>query len=134
MGSLARASIVLSPLGPNNEGFPSSAPANGPSTEKIALGSAAVRDSNHVHANPYPNVAGPGQPKVCEAANESYEKGKAVLGNLPTASVATAREITNREENLFGQKYSAEQVKNLGISAAKPKTTTKKTSSKGKKK
>jgi virulence factor Mce-like protein len=132
VGSLARASIVLAPLGPNNEGFPSSAPANGPSTEKVAPGSSVVRDSNHVHANPYPNVAGPGQPKVCEAANEIFEPGKAVLGNNSAAKVSTSREFTTREENLFGQKYSAEQLKNLGISTAKPKTTSK--TSKGKKK
>ncbi len=135
VGSLARAGIVLSPSGPNNEGFPSSAPANGPSVEKAFVGSSAVVDNNHVHANPYPNVAGPGQPRVCEAANESYEKGKAVIGNLPAASVAAQREITSREQNLFGQKYSAEQLKNLGVATAKPKTTAKKkTAAKGKKK
>ena len=88
---------------------PSSAPANGPNTD------------NHLHANPYPNVAGPGQPKLCEAANETYEKGKLVIGNLPAGSVAKNREITSREENLFGQKYPAQQLKDLGISTAKPK-------------
>lgn len=136
VGTLGRAGPVLAPSGPNNEGFPSSAPANGPSVEKAFVGSSTIVDNNRVHANPYPNVAGPGQPRVCEAANETYEKGKAVLGNLPASSVAGNREITSREENLFGQKYSAEQLKDLGISTAKPKTTTKqkKTSSKGKKK
>jgi ABC-type transporter Mla subunit MlaD len=135
VGSLARTGLVLSPSGPNNEGFPSTAPANGPSIEKAFVGSSTIVDNNHVHANPYPNVAGPGQPRVCEAANETYEKGKAVLGNLPAASVANQREITSREQNLFGSKYSSQQLKNLGISTAKPKTTTKqKTSSKGKKK
>ena len=132
VGALARAGLVLSPSGPNNEGFPSSAPANGPSIEKAFVGSSTIIDNNHVHANPYPNVGGPGQPRVCEAANETYEKGKAVLGNLPAASVANNREITTREQNLFGQKYSPEQLKNLGISTAKPKTTSK--TSKGKKK
>jgi len=132
VGALARAGLVLSPSGPNNEGFPSSAPANGPSIEKAFVGSSTIIDNNHVHANPYPNVGGPGQPRVCEAANETYEKGKAVLGNLPAASVAKNREITTREQNLFGQKYSPEQLKNLGISTAKPKTTSK--TSKGKKK
>ena len=134
VGSLARTGLVLSPSGPNNEGFPSSAPANGPSIEKAFVGSSTIVDNNHVHANPYPNVGGPGQPRVCEAANETYEKGKAVLGNLPAASVANQREITTREQNLFGQKYSSQQLKNLGISTAKPKTTTKKTAAKGKKK
>jgi hypothetical protein len=134
LGTLARAGLVLAPSGPNNEGFPSSAPANGPSVEKAFVGSSTIVDNNHVHANPYPNVAGPGQPRVCEAANETYEKGKAVLGNLPAASVASQREITSREENLFGQKYSAEQLKNLGISTTTKKPAKKKATSKGKKK
>jgi ABC-type transporter Mla subunit MlaD len=135
VGTIGRAGPVLAPSGPNNEGFPSSAPANGPSIEKAFVGSSTIVDNNHVHANPYPNVAGPGQPRVCEAANETYEKGKAVLGNLPAGSIGANREITSREENLFGQKYSAEQLKSLGVSTAKPKTATKKkTPSKGKKK
>jgi virulence factor Mce-like protein len=134
VGSVARAGAVLAPTGPNNEGFPSSAPANGPSTEKAFVGSATIKDDNHVHANPYPNVAGPGQPKACEAANETYETGKAVLGNLPPASVAKNREITSRDQNLFGQNYSAEQLKQLGISTAVKKTPAKKATAKGKKK
>jgi ABC-type transporter Mla subunit MlaD len=134
LGTLARAGLVLAPSGPNNEGFPSTAPANGPSIEKAFVGSSTIVDNNHVHANPYPNVAGPGQPRVCEAANETYEKGKAVLGNLPAASVASQREITSREENLFGQKYSAEQLKNLGIAPATKTPAKKKSTSKAKKK
>ena len=31
-----------------------------------------TRDNNHLHANLYPNTAGPGQPQVCEAGNETY--------------------------------------------------------------
>jgi virulence factor Mce-like protein len=137
VGTVTRAGIVLAPSGPNNEGFPSSAPANGPSVEKAFVGSSQIVDNNHVHANPYPNVAGPGQPRVCEAANETYEKGKAVLGNLPAASVANNREVTSREQNLFGSKYPEAQLKNLGIGSApaKPKATSKKkSSSKGKSK
>jgi virulence factor Mce-like protein len=118
VGTLGRAGIVLAPSGPNNEGFPSSGPANGPSIEKAFVGSSQIVDNNHVHANPYPNVAGPGQPKLCEAANESYEKGKAIDGNLPAASVGTNRELTSRDQNLFGEKYSAAQLKALGIGPA----------------
>jgi ABC-type transporter Mla subunit MlaD len=132
VGSVARAGAVLAPSGPNNEGFPSSAPANGPSIEKAFVGSSAIVDNNHVHANPYPNVAGPGQPKVCEAANETYEAGKAVVGNLPAASVGTAKELTTRDQNLFGEKYPATTLKDLGIA---PATKAKKKSpAKGKKK
>jgi virulence factor Mce-like protein len=122
VGTAARAALVLGPTGLNNEGYPSSAPANGPSIEKAFVGSNIIVDNNHVHANPYPNVAGPGQPKVCEAANESFEKGKAVFGNLPAAGVGTNREITSREQNLYSEKYPAATLADLGLSAAaKPK-------------
>jgi virulence factor Mce-like protein len=114
VGAVARAGAVLAPTGPNNEGYPSSGPANGPSTEH-AFGSTAIIDNNHVHVNPYPAVAGPGQPKVCEAANETYEKGKAVGSNLPASSVGTQREITTREENLYGEKYPPSQLAELGL-------------------
>src|SRR3954468_15097730 len=48
-GTWQRFIIVATPQGPNNEGGPSSAPANGPTTD------------NHLHANIYPNTAAPGQ-------------------------------------------------------------------------
>jgi ABC-type transporter Mla subunit MlaD len=59
------------PSGPNNEGGAASAPANGPERD------------NHLHYNPYPNTASPGQTNECEAGNEPYEKGKTVIGNVP---------------------------------------------------
>jgi hypothetical protein len=70
-GTTQRFIIIATPQGPNNEGGPSSAPANGPTTD------------NHLHQNPYPNTASPGQPKECEAGNEPYAAGKTVLGNTP---------------------------------------------------
>jgi virulence factor Mce-like protein len=70
-GTWQRFIIVTTPSGPNNEGGPSSAPANGPSQE------------NHLHINPYPNVGAPGQPKECEAGNEPYLAGRTVTGNVP---------------------------------------------------
>jgi virulence factor Mce-like protein len=130
VGTVGRAAGKLAPAGPNNEGFPSAVPANGPSVEKATLGSSAIVDNDHLHYNPYPNVAGPGQPKLCEAGNEKYEVGKLVVGNNLPANVASNREFTSREQNLFGEKYSAQQLKDLGI-ATKPKAKTKK---KGKKK
>jgi virulence factor Mce-like protein len=45
-------------IGPNNEIGPASAPANGP------------LEDNHLHTNPYPNTASPGQTRECEAGNE----------------------------------------------------------------
>ena len=59
------------PEGPNSEGSPSSAPANGPEVK------------NHLHYNPYPNTASPGQPASCEAGNVRYQAGQTVIGNVP---------------------------------------------------
>ena len=105
---------MLSPSGPNNEGYPSSAPANGPSVEHVA-GTSTIVNNNFVHANPYPNVSGPGQPKLCEAANETYLVGKQVLTNLPASAVLNNRELTSREQNLFGEKYPSSTLQDLGL-------------------
>jgi ABC-type transporter Mla subunit MlaD len=70
-GTWQRFIIVATPQGPNNEGTMSSAPANGPTEE------------NHLHTNPYPNTAAPGQPRECEAGNEEYLSGQTVTGNVP---------------------------------------------------
>ncbi|MGH3099666.1 MAG: hypothetical protein ACRDPU_01645, partial [Thermoleophilia bacterium] len=76
-GTWQRFVIVATPQGPNNEGGPSSAPANGPTVD------------NHLHTNPYPNTAAPGQPRECEAGNEPYRAGRTVLGNVPGRQQAT---------------------------------------------
>ncbi|HEX6459593.1 MAG TPA: MlaD family protein [Thermoleophilaceae bacterium] len=70
-GTWQRFIIIATPTGPNNEGGPSNAPANGPDV------------ANHLHANPYPNTASPGQTKECEAGNEVYTPGKTSIGNIP---------------------------------------------------
>jgi hypothetical protein len=127
IGTLARAGVVLSPLGPNAEGFPSTAPANGPSVEHGA-GSSAIINNNFVHVNPYPNVAGPGQPRVCEAGNETFTPGKTVIGNLPASSVTNNREITSREQNLFGEKYPSSTLRALGLAKTAPKAPVRKKS------
>ncbi len=134
VGTVARASLVLAPTGPNNEGFPSARPANGPSVEKEFVGSNVVVDNDHVHLNPYPNVAGPGQPLVCESGNEKYEVGKLVDGNNTPANIASNREFTSREQNMFGEKYSSATLKDLGVASTPTKATkkSKKTSSSGK--
>src|ERR1035437_6775871 len=121
IGTLARAGIVLSPVGPNAEGFPSTGPANGPSVEHEA-GSSVIVNNNYLHANPYPNVAGPGQPKECEAGKEPYLPGKAVTGNLPAASVSSNRELTSREQNMFSEKYPSSTLKALGFVKGKKKS------------
>ncbi len=118
VGTLARAAVVLSPNGPNAEGFPSAVPANGPSIEKDSSGKPI--DNDHVHVNPYPNVAGPGQPKVCEAGNEIYVPGKAVIGNVPAANTTSNRELTSREDDVFGNKYPSATLKALGLEKSAP--------------
>jgi virulence factor Mce-like protein len=70
-GTWQRFIIVTTPQGPNSEGGPSSAPADGPNTD------------NHVHLNPYPNTGAPGQPRECEAGNEPYLRGQTVTSNVP---------------------------------------------------
>ena len=117
VGTLARATIVLAPNGLNNEGLPSSAPANGPSVDHAASGQPI--DDNHLHANPYPNVGGPGQPpRVCEAGNEAYKQGETVIGNASTTR-GTKTEKTTRENNLFGEKYPSQTLEALGLKSSK---------------
>jgi len=84
-GTWQRFSVLGTPTGPNNEGGPSSRPADGPET------------MNHLHSNPYPNTAAPGQPRECEAGNEPYLGGRTVIGNVPgTQQLATQ---STREED-----------------------------------
>lgn len=108
VGTIARATAVLAPNGPNNEGVPSSAPANGPSTE------------NHLHFNPYPNVGGPGQPRVCEAGNERYTPGKTTIGNAPT-TLGSKTETTERQNDRFGEKFPSATLEALGLPVSKGK-------------
>jgi hypothetical protein len=78
-GTWQRFQVVAAPtlrssnvFGPNNEGLPSSGVADGPQVE------------NHLHANPYPNTAAPGQTRECEAGNEvPFTRGQTTIGNLP---------------------------------------------------
>ena len=70
-GTWQRFIIVPTPTGPNSESGPSSGPANGPAP------------ANHVHANPYPNSAAPGQVRECEGGNEPYAIGETIVGNPP---------------------------------------------------
>jgi virulence factor Mce-like protein len=76
-GTWQRFIQVITPQGPNNEGFPASAPSNGGGPSQFES------LKNHLHANPYPNTASPGQPRECEAGNEAYAAGRTVIGNVP---------------------------------------------------
>ena len=80
-GTWQRFIIIATPQGPNNEGGPASAPASGPTPD------------NYLHTDPYPYTASPGQPHVCEAANEPYPVGKTVTGHTPAAT--TQHDVTH---------------------------------------
>ena len=68
------------PEGPNSESTFASAPANEPGNAE-----------NHLHYNPYPQTAAPGQNEVCEAGNEKYVAGKTVIGRAPELWGTTTR-------------------------------------------
>lgn len=86
-GTFQRFIIIDLPEGPNAEGGPSSAPANGPSPE------------NRLHFNPYPNTAAPGQTQECEAGNEVYLSGRQVIGNQPgNQGTVTADQVGPKKE------------------------------------
>jgi virulence factor Mce-like protein len=68
------------PEGPNSESTVASAPANDPGDRE-----------NHLHYNPYPKTAAPGQEGICEAGNEKYVTGKTVIGNAPELWGTTTR-------------------------------------------
>ncbi len=114
VGTMVRAVPVFSPSGPNNEGLPASAPANGPSVEREVTANPAVPgkiiENNHLHYTPYPNVAGPGQPKECEAGNQVYQVGKTVIGPTST-TLGTLHDVTKRSENALGEKYPSSALK-----------------------
>jgi phospholipid/cholesterol/gamma-HCH transport system substrate-binding protein len=62
------------PEGPNSESTFASAPANDTTGENL---------KNHLHFNPHPKTAAPGQGGLCEAGNEKYVKGETIIGNAP---------------------------------------------------
>lgn len=86
-GTGQRFIIIATPQGPNNEGGPSSAPANGP-----------LRD-NYLHTNPYPNTASPGQTQECEAGNEPFAVGRQVIGNVPGNQGTSTEKTTVQKDN-----------------------------------
>jgi ABC-type transporter Mla subunit MlaD len=80
-GTWQRFIILATPAGINSETTFATAPANGPTAD------------NHLHVNPFPNTASPGETKECEAANERYLKGQTVIGNQP-GNQGTAHDVT----------------------------------------
>jgi phospholipid/cholesterol/gamma-HCH transport system substrate-binding protein len=82
-GTWLRFMVITTPVAPNGgpapngEGGPNAAPANGGGKPIDGV------DPNYLHVNPYPNTAGPGQTRECEAGNEPYAKAKQSIGNVP---------------------------------------------------
>ena len=68
------------PEGPNSESTFASAPANDGKDRE-----------NHLHFNPNPKTAAPGQEGICEAGNEKYVPGKTIIGNAPELWGTTTR-------------------------------------------
>jgi virulence factor Mce-like protein len=83
LGAWQRFIVFDVPKGPNSEGGPSSAPANGGGPD----------DKNFLHSNPYPNTAAPGQPRECESANEPYKAGRQVIGNVSGNQGTNTKEL-----------------------------------------
>lgn len=95
-GTWQRAQVIVAPQGqdpsipseaspPNNEGAPSSGPANGGGNSQ----------GNFLHSNPYPNTAAPGQDRECEAGNEGWVPNQALIGNVPGNQGTNTREVTD---------------------------------------
>ena len=94
LGTWARVIPLEPPVGPNNEGSPAAAPANG---------GAGSTQENFLHANPYPNTAAPGQEFECEAGNEPYAVGSQVIGNTPgNQGTVTEDQIKGQSEGKAG--------------------------------
>ncbi len=108
VGTVARVLPVLPPSGPNNEGYPASEPANGPSEEVVPnTHPPRLALTNHLHYNAYPNVA------TCEAGNEAYTEGRTEIGKAASANNAT--EKPERKLNALGHEYSESVQEELGI-------------------
>ena len=125
VGTLARAGFILAPSGANNEGYPASAPANGPSEEKEAFSTKKVdKKNNHLHANMYPNTDGPGQPAVCEAGTRptSPKKRRSATCRRPRSPKTANSPPANRTSTAKSTREAT--LKALGLAS----------SSKGKKK
>jgi hypothetical protein len=101
-GTWQRFIIVAAPQGPNNEGGPSSAPANGGGVEQ-----------NFLHSNPYPNTPGSGRTNECEAGNEPWLQNRVVAGPVPGnqgTNTERTRIVRDSSGSLPSQQVPPEQV------------------------
>ncbi len=72
-GTAARVVLVAINAVTNGEAVLAAKPAEGPDGTGVG----------HLHSNPYPNTAAPGQVRECEAGQEPFQAGKVVIGNVP---------------------------------------------------
>jgi ABC-type transporter Mla subunit MlaD len=82
---------IITPQGPNNETGPSSAPSNGGGPDQVNS------SRNFLHVNMYPNTAGPGQTRECEAGNERFAAGRQSIGNLPGSQGTTTEKVVEKK-------------------------------------
>jgi ABC-type transporter Mla subunit MlaD len=95
----------IPPEGPNAESGSASAPANG--------GGPRPKE-NHLHYNPLPRTAAPGQGGVCEAGNEKYIPGRTIIGNSPQLwGKGTFNEQLQKEEEET-KKFEEEEAEEGG--------------------
>ena len=114
-GTWQRFIIVASPTGRNNEGGPSSEPANGPFGQQRQVApvpAGGPPQGNFLHTNPYPNTPGGGRTNECEAGNEPWLKDRTVIGNVPgNQGTQTERTkiVRDSEGSLPSQERPSEQ-------------------------
>jgi ABC-type transporter Mla subunit MlaD len=82
---------IITPQGPNNETGPSSAPSSGGGPDQVNS------SRNFIHVNMYPNTAGPGQPRECEAGNEKYAAGRQSIGNIAGSQGTSTEKVVEEE-------------------------------------
>jgi len=99
-GRWIRAISILPPVGPNAEGMPAAAPADGGTLPDYDT--AELRRANFLHANPYPWTAAPDQPRVCAAGNELYTAGQQVIGNGDAVDTILTNDQSERQLNWRG--------------------------------
>jgi virulence factor Mce-like protein len=80
VGSALRTGVLITPEFPDGEAGPAAKPAAGPA-EDLKGPLPKFPSDSLLHSNPYPNTAAPGQPRECEAGNETYLPGRQVIGN-----------------------------------------------------
>ena len=82
---------IITPQGPNNETGPSSAPSSGGGPDQVNS------SRNFIHVNMYPNTAGPGQVRECEAGNERFAAGRQSIGNIAGSQGTSTEKIVEEE-------------------------------------